>query len=210
MFLFAMALASSPLPAFDPRLAVAQCVDENDAHDFDAQIECVKGLIRDHREVAALHTYAKPGLRAALDRCVADYSENARPDWNMIEICSGRDKALWTDVSVAGATFDADRARIHCKKEQEQRADLDAEDCFKDEVISHRNFALFKAIYRGAALQSSFRICLERWTTDNETDDWGMVNFCAQDQLDGFERLAPMRAEAGSEDRKQDTRRSKN
>lgn len=205
-----MALASSPLPAFDPGLAVAQCVDENDAHDFDAQIECVKGLIRDHREVAALHKYAKPGLRAALERCVADYGGNARPDWNMIEICSGRDKSLWTDVSVAGDRFDADRARVHCKKEQEERAELDPEDCFKDEVISHRNYTLFKAIYPDKGLQSAFRICLDRWTTDNETNDWGMVNFCAQDQLDGFERLAPMRADAGSADTARDARRSKN
>lgn len=210
MFLFAIALAASPLPAFDPGLAVAQCAGENDVHDFDAQIDCVKGLIRDHREVAALYKYAKPGLRAAVERCVADYSENARPDWSMIEICSGRDETLWTDVSISGDKFDADRGRLHCKKEQEQRADLDPADCFKDEVISHRNFALFKAIYRDETLQSSFRICLKRWTTDNATDDWDMVSFCAQDQVDGFERLAPMRADAGSADAKQGTRRSKN
>lgn len=192
MFLLAMALASSQLPAFSPGLAVAQCADENEAHDFDAQAECVKSLIRDHREVSAVYRFAKPVLRTAIDRCVADYSEGDKPDWNMIQICANRDEALLTETSLATAGFDADRARVHCRKEQKDRPDLALDDCFKDEVVSSRNFTLFKAIYKDPTVQSSFRICLDRWTTEGLTD-WGMVSFCAQDQLDGFDRLAPLR-----------------
>lgn len=192
MFLLAMALASSQLPAFSPGLAVAQCADENEAHDFDAQAECVKSLIRDHREVSAVYRFAKPALKTAIDRCVADYSEGDKPDWNMIQICANRDEVVLTETSLASAKFDADRARVRCRKEQKERPDLVLEDCFKDEVVSARNFTLFQAIYGDAAVQSSFRICLDRWTSEGLTD-WGMVSFCAQDQLDGFDRLAPLR-----------------
>ncbi|SEH11077.1 hypothetical protein SAMN05428974_0132 [Sphingopyxis sp. YR583] len=191
MLLLAMTLASSQLPAFSPGLAAAQCVDENDAHDFDAQAECLKSLIRDHREVSAVHRFAKPVLRAEIDRCVTDYSDGEKSDWNMIQICANRDEASLRETSLGNTRFDAERARVRCAKEQkEDRPDLVLEDCFKYEIIGARNFTLFQAIYPDAAIQSSFRICLERWTADNLTD-WGMVFYCAQDQLDGLERLAP-------------------
>jgi hypothetical protein len=189
MLLLAVTLASSQLPVFDPGLAVAQCVDEHEAHDFDAQAECVKGLIRDHREVSALHRFAKPALRNA----IAEYSDDGKPDWNMIQICVNRDDGLSTGTTLANAGFDAGRARIHCTNEKNDRPDLALKDCFKHEVAGARNFTLFQAIYTDAAVQSSFRICLERWTTGTLID-WDMVSFCAQDQLDGFERLAPLRA----------------
>lgn len=195
MLLLAMALASSPLPPFEPASAVAQCAHENEAHDFDAQAECVKGLIRDHREVTAVHRFAKPVLGAAIERCVAEYSDDGKADWNMIQICVNRDEQLASETVLANAGFDTGRARVHCKKEKSDRPDVDLADCFKDEVASARNFTLFQAIYGDAAVQSSFRICLDRWTKDGLTD-WGMVNFCAQDQLDGFDRLAPLRAKS--------------
>ncbi len=195
MFLLAMALASSPLPAFDPAQAAAQCADENEAHDFDAQAECVKSLIRDHRELSAVYRFAKPALEAAIERCVADYSEDDKPDWNMTQICSQRNEALLTETSLTNAKFDPDLARVRCKKEQTERTDLVLADCFKDEVVSARNFTLFQAVYADATLQSSFQICLKRWTDDNLID-WGMVSYCAQDQLDGFDRLAPLQTKS--------------
>lgn len=197
MLLLAMALASSPLPSFDPALAAAQCAEENDAHDFDAQAECFGRLIRDHREIAALHRFAKPALRAAIDRCVTEYGDGDRPDWNMIQICANRDEELATATTLANDSFDAGRARVHCAREKKERPDVVIEDCFRYEVAGARNFRLFQAIYTDAALQSSFRICLERWTTDKITD-WDMTSFCAQDQLDGFERLAPLQAGSGA------------
>lgn len=195
MFLLAMALASSPLPAFDPAQAAAQCAAENEAHDFDAQAECVKSLIRDHRELSAVYRFAKPALKAAIERCVADYSEDGKPDWNMTQICSQRNEALLTETSLTNAEFDPGLARVRCKKEQKERVDLVLADCFKDEIVSARNFTLFQAIYSDAALQSSFQICLKRWT-DGNLIDWGMVSYCAQDQLDGFDRLAPLQSKS--------------
>lgn len=197
MLLLTLALASSQLPAFNPGLAAAQCVEENDAQDFDAQAECYKSLIRDYREVTALHRFAKPVLDAAIERCVVEYADGRRPDWNMIQICANRDDRLLTEVSVASPGFDAARARTHCRKEQNERPDVVLADCFKYEVIGSRNFAMFQAQYKEEAVQSSFRICLERWTADGITD-WDMASFCAQDQLDGFERLAPLAKGAAS------------
>ena len=195
MLLLAMALASSPLPAFNPAQAVAQCADENEAQDFDAQAGCVKSLNRDHRELSAVYRFAKPALKTAIERCVADYSEDDKPDWNMIQICSQRNEALLTETSLTNAKFDPDLARVRCKKEQTDRPDLVLADCFKDEVVSARNFTLFQAIYKEVALQSSFQICLKRWTDDNLID-WGMVSYCAQDQLDGFDSLAPLQSKS--------------
>ena len=63
------------------------------------------------------------------------------------------------------------------------------------EVVSARNFTLFQAVYADAMLQSSFQICLKRWTDDNLID-WGMVSYCAQDQLDGFDSLAPLQSKS--------------
>ncbi|MDO9362277.1 MAG: hypothetical protein Q7T60_05085 [Sphingopyxis sp.] len=195
MLLLVMALASSPLPAFNPAQAVAQCADENEAQDFDAQAECVKSLNRDHRELSAVYRFAKPALKTAIERCVADYSEDDKPDWNMTQICSQRNEALLTETSLTNAKFDPDLARVRCKKEQTDRPDLVLADCFKDEVVSARNFTLFQAIYKEVALQSSFQICLKRWT-DDDLIDWGMVSYCAQDQLDGFDSLAPLQSKS--------------
>ena len=103
--------------------------------------------------------------------------------------------ALLTETSLTNAEFDPGLARVRCKKEQKERVDLVLADCFKDEIVSARNFTLFQAIYSDAGLQSSFQICLKRWTDDNLID-WGMVSYCAQDQLDGFDRLAPLQSKS--------------
>ena len=199
MLMFALALAASPqpaasLPPFLPRQAVAQCEAEEPG-DFDAQAECVKGLIRDYRQLSALYRYAKPALREAIDGCIAEYREDGRPDWNMTQICTHRGDTLLTEVTVARDKFDMDGARAHCRREQSERADVNFDDCVRYEVIGHRDFALFKAVYPDKAVQASFALCLDRWTKDGLTD-WDMTSYCAQDQLDGVERLAALRAAA--------------
>jgi len=189
MLIFAMALATSSLPAFDTGSAIARCVDESDAGDFDAQTECMTGRIRDYRELSAVYRYAKPALREAIDRCVAEYSEDGAQDWNMIQICANEDETLLVEVSIADGKFDAGRARAHCQREQQERPGVVPAECFKDAVIGNRNFTLFKAVYPDARMRAPFALCLDRWTKDGLTD-WDMVSYCAQDQLDGVEQLA--------------------
>jgi len=199
MLMFALALAASPqpaasLPPFIPAQAIAQCEAEEPG-DFDAQAECVKSLIRDYRQLSALYRYAKPGLKDAIDSCIAEYREDGRPDWNMTQICTHRSDTLLTEVTIDRGTFDVDGARAHCRREQGERPDVNLDDCYRNEIIGHRDFALFRAVYPDKAVQASFAICRDRWTKDGLTD-WDMVTYCAQDQVDGVERLAVLRGAA--------------
>ncbi len=199
MMIFALALAASTqqlasLPPFAPDEAVAQCEDEGQG-DFDRQAECVTSLIRDYRQLSALYRYAKPNLRDAIDRCMAEYREDGRNDWNMTQICAHRDESLLAEVTIDTGKFDAEEASAHCRREKSGRPDVNLDDCYTNEIIGHRDFALFKAIYLDRGLQASFAICRDRWEQDGLTD-WDMVSFCAKDQLDGVDRLKALRQAA--------------
>lgn len=188
MLLFALAVAAAPLPDFDASSALTQCTAEKDAYDFDAQAECLGGLIRDYREIGLLVRFARPSLTSAIEGCVAEYSENGQPDWSLIQICVNRQDDLLTETRIPERPIDLNLARTHCDKEHEARPDVSLDTCLRDEVIGYRNFELARATYSHHALQSSFAICVERWTTEGVTD-WDMSFYCAQDQLDGYEQL---------------------
>lgn len=200
MLLFAMALAAPQLPPFDPALALAGCIRENDPNDFDAQSDCFEGLNRDYRELTVLYRYAKPALKAAIETCVAMNEDAGSPDWNHIEICANDDAALLMETQIPERALDMAQARARCAAQLKERPDTLLKDCLKDETVSYRNFALFKAAYPDASLQAAFRICQARWT-DGGLPSWGMISFCAQDQLDAFEQLAPHQAAARTANR---------